>query len=141
MEPILLATIFISFIATFFAMPYWIKKAKQINLVWKDMNKFNSEKNIAGSGGLIVLFGFLLGVLVYIAVRTFYFKDVGDITEYLFAMLAVIFISSIVGLVDDLFGWQKGGLSMRSRLFLVLDRKSTRLNSSHTDISRMPSSA
>ena len=26
-------------------------------------------------------------------------------------------------------------------LFIVVDRKSTRLNSSHTDISRMPSSA
>ena len=32
-------------------------------------------------------------------------------------------------------------LSYKSNDFSILDRKSTRLNSSHTDISRMPSSA
>ena len=119
MEPILLATVFISFFCTFLAMPFWIKKAKQIGLVWEDMNKLNHPKNVAGSGGLIVIFGFLLGVLLYIAIRTFYFKDGSEITGYLFAILAVLLISSIVGIVDDLFGWQKGGLSTRSRLLLI----------------------
>ncbi|MCK5624632.1 glycosyl transferase family 4 [Candidatus Pacearchaeota archaeon] len=120
MEPLLLFTIFISFFCTFLAMPFWIKKAKQIGLVWEDMNKLNHPKNVAGSGGLIVVFGFLLGVLLYIAIRIFYFKDGGDITSYLFVILAVLLISSIVGIVDDLFGWQKGGLSAKSRLFLIL---------------------
>ena len=119
MEPILLITIFVSFFCAFLAMPFWIKKAKQIGLVWKDMNKLQHPKNVAGSGGLIVVFGFLLGVLLYIAIKTFYFKDGGEITSYLFAILAVLLISSIVGIVDDLFGWQKGGLSARSRLFLI----------------------
>jgi len=120
MQPILLATIFVSFFCTFLAMPYWIRKAKQIGLVWEDMNKLNSPRNVAGSGGLIVVFGFLLGILLYVAIRTFYFGDGGEITNYLFAILAVLLISSIVGIVDDLFGWQKGGLSARSRLFLIL---------------------
>ena len=75
MEPLLLVTIFISFFCTFLAMPFWIKKAKQIGLVWKDMNKLQHPKNVAGSGGLIVVFGFLLGVLSYVAIKTFYFKD------------------------------------------------------------------
>jgi len=119
MEPVLLATIFLSFFCAFLAMPFWIRKAKQIGFVWEDMNKLHHPKNVAGSGGLIVVFGFLLGVLLYIAIKTFYFKDGGEITSYLFAILAVLLISSIVGIVDDLFGWQKGGLSARSRLFLI----------------------
>ena len=119
MESILLATIFVSFFCTFLAMPFWIRKAKQIGLVWEDMNKLRHPKNVVGSGGLIVVFGFLLGVLIYIAIKTFYFKDGGEIISYLFAILAVLLISSIVGIVDDLFGWQKGGLSARSRLFLI----------------------
>ena len=119
MEPVLLATIFLSFFCTFLAMPFWIRKAKQIGLVWEDMNKLHHPRNVAGSGGLIVVFGFLLGVLLYIAIKTFYFKDGGEIISYLFAILAVLLISSIVGIVDDLFGWQKGGLSVRSRLFLI----------------------
>jgi len=119
MEPILLITIFVSFFCTFLAMPFWIRKAKQIGLVWQDMNKLQRPKNVAGSGGLIVVFGFLLGVLLYIAIRTFYFGDGGEINGYLFAILAVLLISSIVGIVDDLFGWQKGGLSIRSRLLLI----------------------
>ena len=34
-----------------------------------------------------------------------------------------------------------GHLALRDKEYLATDRKSTRLNSSHTDISRMPSSA
>ncbi len=78
MEPILLITVFVSFFCTFLAMPFWIRKAKQIGLVWQDMNKLKRPKNVAGSGGLIVVFGFLLGVLLYIAIRTFYFGDGGE---------------------------------------------------------------
>lgn len=119
-ESILLATIFIGFFCTFLIMPLWIKKAKQIGLVWEDMNKPDNKKKVAGSGGLIVVFGFILGVLSYMAIKTFYFKSNGEITSYIFALLSVILLSSIVGLVDDLFGWQKGGLSIRSRIFIVL---------------------
>ena len=119
-ESILLATIFISFFCTFLVLPYWIKKTKQIGLVWEDMNKPGNKKNIGGSGGLVVVFGFILGVLLYIAIKTFYFKNDGDINSYIFALVLVILLSSIVGLVDDLFGWQHGGLSRRSRILIVL---------------------
>jgi len=119
MEPLLLATIFISFFCTYLIMPFWIRKAKQIKLVWQDMNKPKHPKNVAGSGGLVVVFGFLLGVLLYIAIKTFYFNSDGEIMSYIFAILSVLLISLIIGLVDDLFGWQKGGLSRRSRIILM----------------------
>lgn len=120
MEAILLVTIFISFFCTYLTMPFWIRKARRIGLVWRDMNKPKQLKNIAGSGGLVVVFGFLLGVLLYIAIKTFYFKNDGEITSYIFAIFSVLFFSLIVGFVDDLFGWQKGGLSVRSRVLLIL---------------------
>src|SRR3989304_8763828 len=119
-EAVLIATIFISFFCTFLIIPYWIKKAKQIGLMWENMNKFNHEKNLAGSGGLVVVFGFILGVLLYIAIKTFYFQTDGITDSYIFALISVILLSSIVGIVDALFVWQHGGLSRRSRIFIVL---------------------
>ena len=119
-ESVLLATIFVAFFCTFLVMPFWIKKAKQIGLVWEDMNKPENGKKVAGSGGLIVVFGFILGVLLYIAIKTFYLHTDGVTNSYIFALISVILLSSIVGIVDDLFGWQHGGLSIRSRILIVL---------------------
>src|SRR3989344_9179079 len=84
MEPLLLMPLFISFYITFIMLPSWIKKARKIGLVWKDMNKYQDIK-VAGSGGLIVVLGFILSVLFYIALRTFYFN--GDVnTVKIFAL-------------------------------------------------------
>lgn len=120
-EPLLFGTILISFFVTLLIMPLWIKKAKQIDLVWEDMNKPKRERNVAGSGGVIVILGTLVGIFLYIAIRTFYFhsSDGGTLVE-IFAIISSLFLVTGVGLIDDLFGWKKGGLSIRSRLILVL---------------------
>jgi UDP-N-acetylglucosamine--dolichyl-phosphate N-acetylglucosaminephosphotransferase len=120
-EPLLFGTILISFFVTLLIMPLWIKKAKQIDLVWEDMNKPKREKNVSGSGGIIVVLGTLVGIFLYIAIRTFYFKssDGGTLVE-IFAIVSSLFLVTGVGLIDDLFGWKKGGLSIRSRLILIL---------------------
>ena len=36
------------------------------------------------------------------------------------ALLSVILIASGIGLIDDLFGWRKGGLSIKSRVILLI---------------------
>jgi len=120
MELLLIATIFISFFATLFSLPFWIRKAKQIGLVWEDMNKFKRERNVAGSGGIVVVLGTIIGIFIYIAIRTFYFKETDGVLISLFALLTSILLVAGVGLIDDLFGWKKGGLSIRSRIILVL---------------------
>jgi len=120
MEALLLITIFISFFSTYLAMPFWIKKATQIKLLWADMHKKGNEKNVAGSGGIIVLWGFVAGVLLYIAIDIFIFKNGNSHLSKILALLTVLFLSSFIGFIDDLFGWQKGGLSNRSRLILIL---------------------
>lgn len=114
---ILILPILISFFVTWLLMPFWIRKAKQIGLVWDDMNKIKSDK-IVGSGGLLVVLGFILGLLVFIAYRVFYLKTDSYLIEIL-SIISVILILAGVGLVDDLFGWRHGGLSRRSRLILV----------------------
>lgn len=119
-EPLLFGTILISFFVTFLLMPFWIKKAKQIDLIWENMNKMNKERNLAGSGGVIAILGTLIGIFLYIAIRTFYFKSTdGDLVQ-IFAIISSLSLVAGVGLIDDLFGWKRGGLSIRSRLILTL---------------------
>ena len=60
------------------------------------------------------------------------------------ALIGILITAAIVaffwGLVKYLFVG-KGAEEKKKGMDIMIDRKSTRLNSSHTDISRMPSSA
>ena len=116
MNPILLIAILTSFFCTFLAMPFWIRKAKEYGLEGIDKHK-TSDKKIAESGGIMVLFGFVLGVLIYIGIRTFYLGEI-SIFENIFAILCVMLLVSLVAIMDDFFGWKKG-LSKRSRIILI----------------------
>ncbi len=119
MESLLIISLIFSFLVTLFFTPLWIKKAKNIGLIWEDMNKKGHPKNVSGSGGIIVLFGFLFGVLLYIALKTFILKT--DIyTTQIFALLMTVFLAGFIGFVDDIFGWVKGGLSARFRILLLI---------------------
>lgn len=118
-ESSVLIAIIVSFVVTFLGLISWITKCKKVGLVWEDMNKFGKPKNVAGSGGIIVLIGFLLGVLVYIAIRTFLTGRIDVVTLQIFSLLTVITIAGITGLVDDFLGWHHGGLSVKVRLVLA----------------------
>ncbi len=119
MEPLLILIISISFLCTLAILPHWIKKCRQIGLLWKDMNKVNHPKNVAASGGVVVVLAFILGVLSYIAIRTFLFGNGNEISLSLFSLISVILILGFIGLVDDLLGWVHGGLSSRARVLLA----------------------
>tara|TARA_Y100000310_G_C20651846_1_gene799866 strand:+ start:383 stop:1390 length:1008 start_codon:yes stop_codon:yes gene_type:complete len=117
MSQILIIPILTSLFVTLFLMPYWIKKAKSINLVWPDINKFKKPK-VPGSGGIMVVLGFTIGVLTYIAFRVFVVKDSLYLIEIL-ALLNVVLLSAGVGIIDDLLGWRKKGLRRRTRIILI----------------------
>jgi UDP-N-acetylglucosamine--dolichyl-phosphate N-acetylglucosaminephosphotransferase len=119
MEYILLLSVLISFVLCILFLPMWIRVCRRLGLVWEDMNKFGHPKNVASSGGVVVIMSFVLGVLSYLALKTFLFSGQSKALE-IFALLSVILILSIVGLVDDLLGWKKGGLPMRVRLLLAV---------------------
>ena len=117
---ILILPLSISLITVLFLMPWWIRKVKFIGLVWNDMNKLDSEKKVAGSGGLIVLLAFLLGALSYVAYRVFVLGvRNGNLIE-IFAILISIIFMGFIGFMDDLLGWRRGGLSIKSRVLLVI---------------------
>ena len=117
---ILFISIIISFCLTLLVLPLWIKKCKKINLLWEDMNKFGHPKNVASSGGVVVILAFVLGVLSYIAIRTFIYTDITGISLQIFALLSVILVLALIGLTDDLLGWHQGGLSARIRILLFI---------------------
>tara|TARA_Y100000034_G_scaffold136953_1_gene217553 strand:- start:9545 stop:10558 length:1014 start_codon:yes stop_codon:yes gene_type:complete len=120
MEIILFSSIFISFLLTLLTLPKWIKKSKQAGLLWEDMNKPGHPKNVPSSGGVVVVLSFIIGVLSYIAIRTFFIDSINGITLEIFALISVILILAIIGLADDLLGWRHEGLSKRFRIFLAL---------------------
>ena len=119
MEGYLLALAFVfSFVLVVLFMPKWVKVCRKIGLTWEDMNKFGHPKNVASSGGIIVVMAFMLGVLFYIAMKTFLFNGTIHLSE-IFALLTMVLILSIVGLVDDLLGWKSGGLPAKLRVLLA----------------------
>ena len=120
MVSILWLAVLISFVVSFFGLTLWIKKCKQVGLLWEDMNKFGKPKNVAGSGGIVVAIAFVMGVLVYIAIRTFVYKDLDSADLQIFSLLCVVLLLAIIGLTDDFLGWHHGGLSARVRLILAI---------------------
>jgi UDP-N-acetylglucosamine--dolichyl-phosphate N-acetylglucosaminephosphotransferase len=114
-----LITVLLSFICCVIVLPLWISKARELKLVWQDMNKFKNPKNVAASGGLVVLFSFLLGIFSYVAFRTLY-RGMDNITINILAIILVVLIAGFIGFVDDMFGWKLKGLSAKLRLFLVV---------------------
>jgi len=119
MNYLLLISVLVSFLLTVLVLPTWIRKCRGIGLVWEDMNKFGHPKNVAASGGVVVIMAFVLGVLSYVALKTFVFGGTVRALE-IFALLGVVLILGIVGLTDDLLGWKNKGLSAGVRLLLAI---------------------
>jgi len=117
MQLLLLVPLFFGFLVTFFSLPFWIKRAKKEGLAGRDMHKLSKEE-VAEAGGVCVMMGFIIGILSYIAIKTFYFQSYDDIME-IFCSLSVILIIAFVGFTDDILGW-KLGLNRTLRIvFLV----------------------
>jgi len=117
MESILIISLLLGFFVTFFFTPIWIKRARDVNLFGEDIHKISKEK-ISEAGGVCTLLGFLFGTLSYIAIKTFYFKDMNQSIE-IFALLSVILITSFIGLLDDILGWRIG-LNRKTRIFFLI---------------------
>src|SRR3989338_5544175 len=115
-EYILLLPILVSFLSSVYLIPHWIKRAHNAGLVGRDMNK-PRKVYAAEAGGVIVIASFMLGVLLYIALKTFYFGGTANVLE-IFALLTSVLLVAFIGMIDDLLGW-KIGLRKRIRLILV----------------------
>ncbi len=124
MEPILFLCFVISFCVTILTIPYWIHVSKKANLATEDMNKAK-KPFISTAGGITVMAGFLFGLLFYIALKTFVFKNLNGGNEIL-AILCVVLISGFIGLLDDVLGrsalrrWQRPLLCLIAAIPLVV---------------------
>jgi len=107
----------LSFLITFILLPKWIKRAKREKIVGKDIHKLDKRK-VAEGGGIAVFIGFTVSIMLYVAIKTFVFRDSSKVIEVL-ALLEVLFLASIIGIFDDLLGWKKG-LGIRIRLIFLL---------------------
>lgn len=117
-DPLIAIPIIIPFLIVLLIIPFWIRKTKEIGLVWGDMNKLK-KKDVSGSGGIIVLLSFIIGIFFYVAYNVFIHNMTDGFLVSIFALLTSMFFLSLIGFVDDIFGWQRGGLSRRSRIILV----------------------
>jgi UDP-N-acetylglucosamine--dolichyl-phosphate N-acetylglucosaminephosphotransferase len=105
MELVIYLSVLASFLATCVVARKWIRKAPEIGLLGIDMNKPDKPK-VAEMGGICIVFGFVLGILIYIGLMTFYLH-VQNYVEIL-AVLCTILSMCIIGMMDDLLGWKKG---------------------------------
>ena len=117
MQYILFLVLIISFFTTLFFIPYWIKRAKETDLVGFDVHKLDKRK-VVEVGGICVVAGFVLGLLVYTGLHIFYFKSDTKVL-WLMSVLAAILIVTIIGLIDDILGWKKG-LKQWQKPFLTI---------------------
>lgn len=108
--------VFISFIITLLILPKWIRRAKKEKLAGKDVHKLKSEK-IAESGGIAVLVGFIGGIFLYVALKTFFFGTEMRLIEIL-GLLLVVSLAGIIGIFDDVLGWKRG-LKNSTRIILL----------------------
>lgn len=109
----------IAFLTVLFVIPLWIKKTRKLGMLWEDMNKPGHPKNVASSGGIIVILGFVIGVLFYIGLKSFLLGAIDGKIINILAVLNVILIFGLIGIVDDLLGWRHGGLTRKTRLILA----------------------
>ena len=98
-------SLLLSFLVALSALPYWIRRARSHGLVGKDVHK--KKKTVAEAGGIMVVLGATIGILFYIALNVFYFKDETGLS-FILAALCSILIALMIGFVDDILGWRIG---------------------------------
>jgi len=100
-----ITAVLVSFFTTLFVLPYWIKRARDHNLVGVDMHKLD-KRPVSELGGLVTIFSAVVGILFAVAMYVFFYIGV-EIISLLAASLSIL-IALIIGLVDDILGWKLG---------------------------------
>jgi len=108
--------VLVSFLATWVIARKGIRKAPAIGLLGFDMNKPGKPK-VAEMGGICVVFGFVLGILIYIGLMTFWRYN-QDYVEILAALCTVLSIC-IIGMIDDILGWKIGLRQWQKPIFTL----------------------
>jgi UDP-N-acetylglucosamine--dolichyl-phosphate N-acetylglucosaminephosphotransferase len=106
-----------AFIITYASMPVWIRRARSIGLVGRDMHK-PARPEVAEMGGICAVAGIVGSVFLYLALTTFYFGNTQQ-NSFILALLNTIIIAAMIGVMDDVLGWKKG-LRQSSKFLLTI---------------------
>lgn len=117
MESILIIPLLIGLFLTLFFIPLWINRAKKVGLTGRNIHK-KEEQYISEAGGICVLIGFIISILLYIAIKTFILKT-NITTVEIFALLTTVLIAGMIGFIDDILGW-KIGLNRKTRIIFLV---------------------
>lgn len=92
---------FVSFLLTFAIFPKIIPRLKKARIVGKDLNK-PGQPEVAEMGGLVMVAGFAGGVIMSIAIETFFDRVVNLNLVVIFAILSTVLMIALIGIMDDL---------------------------------------
>jgi UDP-N-acetylglucosamine--dolichyl-phosphate N-acetylglucosaminephosphotransferase len=96
-----------SFAFTFAAVPWFIPRLLKAKISGRDMNK--KRKNVvAEMGGLVVVGGFLIGVLLAIGLYSFGIFGIDMDLPDVLAGLSVVLAMGLIGIIDDLLDLRQG---------------------------------
>ncbi|NPU87151.1 hypothetical protein [Methanothrix sp.] len=133
MEDVLYISVPVSVAATWIATWKWIRKAPEVGLLGWDMHKPGRPK-VPEMGGVPLVFGFVLGVLVYIGIETFYLNSY-RYTPIL-AALCTVLMACIIGIMDDILGWKAGLRQWQKPMFMLFAAMPMMvINAGHTTMS------
>jgi UDP-N-acetylglucosamine--dolichyl-phosphate N-acetylglucosaminephosphotransferase len=97
---IFLLSFFISLIFCILLLPHYIRKAKAVDMVGKDVHKFGSPK-VAESGGITLMVAYLIGLFIFIP---FLNKPSTNVyTREIIGTAATVLFSTFIGLIDDIY--------------------------------------
>lgn len=96
---IMILTLLTAFIATFFLTRMAMDFLTSSGIVGRDQQK-EEKPVLPTSGGIPVLFGYLIAVLVFVGFRTF--LSIGVDVSSVFASLLSVLVIGLIGLVDDI---------------------------------------
>ena len=97
----LLAVFLVSFGFTYFIIPWLIPRLLGAGISGRDMNK-QGKVVVAEMGGFAIVGGFVMGVLMAIALSTFHFSSISMNLAYVLACLSTILLTCLIGVIDDL---------------------------------------
>ena len=98
----LVAILAASFVFTHLTTPWLISRLEKAGIVGRDMNK-PGKKMVPEMGGLAIIGGFVVGVLLAIALTTFHLIEVEMNLTHVLACLSTILVMTLIGVIDDLF--------------------------------------
>jgi UDP-N-acetylglucosamine--dolichyl-phosphate N-acetylglucosaminephosphotransferase len=96
----------IAFSVTFVLLPFWIRYAKKIGLVGRDMNK-PAPVMVAEAGGVIVVGAIIVSLLYFAGITVFHYNR-GYEGIVILGAIGSIVCAAIIGIFDDVRGWKIG---------------------------------